>query len=131
VALLPGDAEVLHRSAIMLAMVGALRAAIARERNALALDPLSAEICMRLAYFLVADQQFSQARPLYEKALAIAPNSIRARYNLGNLEMLENRPVQALASFRQTELQVWRLTVRRGRNTLWGTLMQHSEFSSS
>jgi len=110
VALRPGDAEVLHRSAIVLAMVGDLRAAIARERNALALDPLSAEICMRLAFFLVADQQFAQARPLYEKALAIAPNSIRARYNFGNLEMLENRPVPALASFRQTEAQVWRLT---------------------
>jgi serine/threonine protein kinase/tetratricopeptide (TPR) repeat protein len=110
VALRPGDAEVLHRSAIMFAMVGDLRTAIARERNALALDPLSAEICMRLAFFLVADHQFAQARPLYEKALAIAPNSVRARYNLGNLEMLENRPVKALASFRQTETQVWRLT---------------------
>ena len=110
VALRPGDADVLHRSAVVLATVGNLRAAIARERNALALDPLSAEICMRLAFFLVADQQFAEARPLYEKALAIAPNSIRALYNLGNLDLLENRPVQALASFGQLETQVWRLT---------------------
>jgi TolB-like protein len=110
VALRPGDADVLHRSAVVLATVGNLRAAIARERNALALDPLSAEICMRLAFFLVADQQFALARPLYEKSLTIAPNSVRARYNLGNLDLLENRPVQALASFRQTEIQVWRLT---------------------
>ena len=42
-------------------------------------------------------------KPLYEKALAIAPNSIRALYNFGNLDLLENRPVQALASFRQLE----------------------------
>jgi serine/threonine protein kinase/Flp pilus assembly protein TadD len=109
VALRPGDADVLHQSAVVLATVGNLRAAIARERNALALDPQSAEICMRLAFFLVAEQQFAQARPLYEKALAIAPNSIRALYNLGNLDLLENRPVQALASFRQLELQEWRL----------------------
>jgi adenylate cyclase len=110
VALRPGDADVLHRSAVVLATVGNLRAAIARERNALALDPLSAEICMRLGFFLVADQQFAEARPLYEKALAIAPNSIRALYHLGNLDLLENRPVQALASFRQLETEVWRLT---------------------
>jgi serine/threonine protein kinase len=109
VALRPGDADVLHQSAVVLATVGNLRAAIARERNALALDPQSAEICMRLAFFLVAEQQFAQARPLYEKALAIAPNSIRALYNLGNLDLLENRPVQALASFRKLELKEWRL----------------------
>jgi serine/threonine protein kinase/Flp pilus assembly protein TadD len=110
VALRPGDADVLHRSAVVLATVGNLRAAIARERNALALDPLSAEICMRLGFFLAADQQFAEARPLYAKALAIAPNSIRALYHLGNLDLLENRPVQALASFRQLETEVWRLT---------------------
>jgi serine/threonine-protein kinase len=38
---------------------------------------------------------------LYEKALAIAPNSIRARYHLAELDLLENQPQQALAAFRQ------------------------------
>jgi tetratricopeptide (TPR) repeat protein len=47
-ALSPGDANVLHRSAILLAVLGKLPAAIAREEQALALDPLSAEICMSL-----------------------------------------------------------------------------------
>jgi tetratricopeptide (TPR) repeat protein len=79
-----------------------LPAAIAREEKALALDPLSEEICMRLAFFLVSNQQLAQARPLYEKALAIAPNSIRARYHLAELDLLENQPAQALAAFRQT-----------------------------
>jgi serine/threonine-protein kinase len=102
VALSPQDATVLHRSAVLLGIVGDLPAAIAREEKALALDPLSEEICRRLAFFLVADQQLAQARPLYEKALAIAPNSDRARYSLGVLELLENRPAQALAAFRQT-----------------------------
>ena len=59
---------------------------------------------MRLAFFLAADQQFAQARPLYEKALVIAPNSIRARYNLGSLELLENQPERALAIFRQVDV---------------------------
>jgi len=49
VALSPGDANILHRSAILLAVLGKLPLAIAREQQALALDPLSAEICMRLA----------------------------------------------------------------------------------
>jgi TolB-like protein/DNA-binding winged helix-turn-helix (wHTH) protein len=102
VALSPGDAWVLHRSAVLLAVLGKLPEAIAREEQALELDPLSEEICMRLAFFLVANEQLGQARPLYEKALAIAPNSTRARYHLGELELLEHQPERALASFRQT-----------------------------
>jgi adenylate cyclase len=102
VALSPGDASVLHRSAVLLAVLGDLPAAIAREEKALALDPLSAEISMRLGFFLVANQQLAQARPLYEKALAIAPNSVRARAHLAELDLLENQPEQALAAFRQT-----------------------------
>jgi TolB-like protein len=101
VALGPGDAWVLHRSAVLLGVLGKLSEAIAREEQALALDPLSEEICRRLAFFLVANQQLAQARPLYEKALVIAPNSIRARYNLGELELLENQPERALAIYRQ------------------------------
>jgi serine/threonine protein kinase/TolB-like protein/Tfp pilus assembly protein PilF len=103
VTLGPRDADVLHRSAVLLAILGKLPAAIAREEQALALDPLSAEISMRLGFFLVADQQLARARPLYARALAIAPNSIRARSNLGDLELLENRPDQALAAFRKNE----------------------------
>jgi TolB-like protein/Flp pilus assembly protein TadD len=103
VALSPRDADVLHRSAVLLAILGKLPAAIAREEQALALDPLSAEICMRFGFFLVADQQLARARPLYERALAIAPNSIRARNNLGDLELFENRPEEALAVFRKIE----------------------------
>jgi TolB-like protein/DNA-binding winged helix-turn-helix (wHTH) protein len=109
VALSPHDALVLHRSAVVLAVLGDLPAAIAREEQALALDPLSEEICRRLGYFLVANQQFAQARPLYEKALVIAPNSDRARYNLGDLDLLENEPEQALAAFRQTRIEEFRL----------------------
>jgi len=105
VALSPGDADVLHRSAVLLAVLGKLPAAIAREEQALALDPLSAEIRMRLAFFLVANQQLAQARPLYERALVIAPNSDRARFNLGELELLENQPERALADNRQTRLE--------------------------
>jgi serine/threonine protein kinase/TolB-like protein len=102
-AISPGDANNLHRSAILLAVLGKLPEAIATEERALALDPLSAEIGMRLAYFFVANQQLAQARPLYEKALAIAPNSDLARFHLGELALLENQPEQALAVFRQSE----------------------------
>jgi TolB-like protein/Flp pilus assembly protein TadD len=112
VALSPRDADVLHRSAVLLAILGKLPAAIAREEQAVALDPLSAEICMRLGFFLVADQQLARARPLYERALAIAPNSIRARSNLGDLELFENRPEQALTAFRKTESEDFSLAGR-------------------
>ena len=103
VALSPGDASVLHRSAVLLAVLGDLPAAIARDEKALALDPLSAEISMRLGFFLVSNQQLAQARPLYEKALAIAPNSTRALAHLAELSLLENQPERALADFRQME----------------------------
>jgi len=109
-ALSPGDANVLHRSAILLGVLGKLPVAIAREEQALALDPLSAEICMRLAFFLVANQQLAQARPFYEKALVIAPSSDRALFNLGELELLEHQPERALALFRRTPLPPFSLT---------------------
>jgi TolB-like protein/Flp pilus assembly protein TadD len=109
VALSPRDADVLHRSAVLLAILGKLPAAIAREEQALALDPLSAEICMRLGFFLVADHQLARARPLYERALAIAPNSTRARYHLGELELLEHQPERALATFRETKNEYFSL----------------------
>jgi DNA-binding response OmpR family regulator/TolB-like protein/predicted Zn-dependent protease len=110
VALNPGDANVLHRSAVLLAVLGKLPEAIAREEQALALDPLSGEICMRLGFFLAANRQFAQARPLYEKALAIAPNSTLARYHLAELELLEHQPERALAIFRQTGDEDFNLT---------------------
>jgi TolB-like protein len=100
----PGDASTLHRSGILLAVLGKLPEAIAREEQALALDPLSAEICMRLAFFLANNQQLAQARALYDKALVIAPNSNRALFNLGELELLENHPERALALFRKISL---------------------------
>ena len=109
VALSPGDALVLHRSAVLLGVLGQLPAAIAREEQALALDPLSEEISRRLGFFFVANQQFAQAQPLYEKALAIAPNSAHARYNQGLLYLLENQPQQALSAFRQTSVEVYSL----------------------
>jgi adenylate cyclase len=109
VALNPNDATVLHRSAVLLAVFGKLPEAIAREEKALSLDPLSEEICRRLGFFLVANQQLAQARPLYEKALVIAPSSWHARFNLGELELLENRPEQALSEFQQMEYPSSRL----------------------
>jgi TolB-like protein len=110
VGLSPGDAMVLHRSAVLLGVLGDLPAAIAREQQALALNPLSEEICRRLAFFFQANQQFAQARTLYEKALVIAPNSAHARFNLGELSLLENQPELALARFRQTGLEVYSLS---------------------
>jgi TolB-like protein/DNA-binding winged helix-turn-helix (wHTH) protein/Tfp pilus assembly protein PilF len=109
VALNPSDATVLHRSAVLLAVFGRLPEAIAREEKALSLDPLAEELCRRLGFFLVANQQFAQARPLYEKALVIAPHSFHAQFNLGELELLENRLEQALAVFRQMEDEADRL----------------------
>jgi TolB-like protein/DNA-binding winged helix-turn-helix (wHTH) protein len=109
VALNPSDATVLHRSAILLAVFGRLPEAIAREEKASALDPLSEEICRRLGFFFAANQQFARARPLYEKALVIAPHSFHAQYNLGELELSENRLEQALLMFQQTEDEADRL----------------------
>ncbi len=109
VALNSGDANVLHRAAVVLAVLGDLPAAIDREQQALALDPLSSEICMRLAFFYTHAGRWAEARPLYEKALAIAPNSVRAHYNLGDLELFENHAAAALAEYRKTEFESWKL----------------------
>ena len=110
VVLDPNDATVLHRSAVLLGVFGKLPEAIAREQKAMSLDPLSEEICRRLGFFFASDQQLTEARPLYEKALVIAPNSYHARFNLGELELLEHQPEKALFDFQQTDDERFRLT---------------------
>ena len=102
VALNPGDADAWHRSAVLLGVFGDLPAAIDSEQRAVALDPLSAEICMRLGFFHAEAGHTAEARAWYAKALAIAPQSIRAHFNLGDLELFENRPEAALTAYRQT-----------------------------
>jgi TolB-like protein/DNA-binding winged helix-turn-helix (wHTH) protein/Flp pilus assembly protein TadD len=109
VALNPNDATVLHRSAVMLAVFGKLAEATNREQKALSLDPLSEEICRRLGFFFAANQQLAEARPLYEKALVIAPSSYHARFNLGELELLEKQPEKALSDFQLTDDHLFRL----------------------
>ena len=105
----PQDALVLHRSAILLGILGNVPEAIAREEQALALDPLSEEICRRLGFFFAANRQFEQARSFYVKALAIAPGSDRARFSLGNLELLTQHPEQARVTFNQIAIEAFRL----------------------
>jgi tetratricopeptide (TPR) repeat protein len=109
VALNPNDATVLHRSAVLLGVFGKLSEAIVREEKASSLDPLSEEICRRLGFFFAANEQLAEARPLYEKALVIAPSSYHARFNLGELELLEHQPEKALTDFRQTGYDSFRL----------------------
>jgi len=67
-------------SAIMLAMVGALRAAIARERNApRAVSRFLREICMRLAYFLVCRSAVLTGSTVVREGACDCSDSIRAR----------------------------------------------------
>ena len=62
---------------------------------------------MRLGFFHAEAGHTAEARAWYAKALAIAPQSIRAHFNLGDLELFENRPEAALAAYRQTEDQAF------------------------
>jgi tetratricopeptide (TPR) repeat protein len=82
-----------------------LPAAIAREQQALELDPLSEELGRRLGFFLVANRELPRAWPQYEKALAIAPASDRARFNLADFELLDGDAARALDSYDKVAIE--------------------------
>ena len=86
VVLNPNDANVLHRSALMLAFLASVRGHCQRAAGSSRQTPLSTEICMRLAFFLVANHQLVEARVLYEAGCCDKVlNSVRAHFHLGEL----------------------------------------------
>jgi serine/threonine protein kinase/tetratricopeptide (TPR) repeat protein len=97
-ALAPGDANALSGYGQLLSIVGRGPEAVEALKKASALDPLSAHTAYFLGRTYISLGDYKAARATLEKATALAPQHVMARY-WGFLELLEGKPAKALATF--------------------------------
>jgi tetratricopeptide (TPR) repeat protein len=83
--------------------LGRLPEAIAAAKKATEFDPLSSTAWMVLSGALTANRQFAAAHEAILRALEIEPESTYALSHLGVLELLEGKPIEALATFRKAD----------------------------
>jgi len=81
---------------------GQLDAAIDEARAALALDPLSGIFSYWLARFLYFARRYDEAREEATRAAELDPTSFRPLLVLGLCHLMEERPEDAVASFRRS-----------------------------
>jgi serine/threonine protein kinase len=118
-----GDITAQRRYAWLLASVGRLPEAIAAAKNATRLDPLSHSAWQYLGYYLLGNREFPAAREAIGRALEIHPENSFALKDLGILQLLERDAQEALATFRQNKLEIFRLAgVAMAEHTLGQTI---------
>ena len=71
-------------------------------RSVLSTEPRNAELLQFVAMLCQTQDKFADAAALCTKAVAIAPNSAEAHYNLGTALMKQGRSEQAIASFEKS-----------------------------
>ena len=71
-------------------------------RGVLSAEPRNAQLLQFVAMLCQIQHKFADAAVLCEKAVAIAPNSADAHYNLGTALMKQGRSEQAVASFEKS-----------------------------
>jgi TolB-like protein/DNA-binding winged helix-turn-helix (wHTH) protein/Tfp pilus assembly protein PilF len=105
----PSDSEVQHRYAFLLANLGRLPEAIAAQRKAIELDPLSSHAWENLGRYQMFNKDFAAADEAMRHALEIQPDSPFGLHHLGALQLLEGNAPQALATFHKVDDEAFRL----------------------
>jgi len=112
-ALSPGDAANRKDYAEVLATLGRLRGAIAEDRKAVEMDPLSGRIWNSLGRFYNGSSQPDLARGALERALEIIPGSFSSPYHLATSYLVDRQPEAALAALQRYRVEgpVWELGI--------------------
>jgi tetratricopeptide (TPR) repeat protein len=105
----PSDSEVQHRYAFLLANLGRLPEAIAAQKKAIELDPLSSHAWENLGRYQMFNRDFAGADEAMRHALEIQPDSPFGLHHLGALQLLEGKAAQALATFYKVDDEAFRL----------------------
>jgi TolB-like protein/DNA-binding winged helix-turn-helix (wHTH) protein/Flp pilus assembly protein TadD len=105
----PSDSEVQHRYAFLLANLGRLSEAIAAQRKAIELDPLSSHAWENLGRYQMFNKDFAGADEAMRHALEIQPDSPFGLQHLGALQLLEGNAAQAVATFHKVDDEAFRL----------------------
>lgn len=100
-ALDPGDATIARRYGLLQAIMGQLPAAIATTLKVIDTDPLSMFAWSNLGSYYNANGQLKEARQTLTRALEISTHAQHAHNYLGQTELLEGHPAEALAHYRQ------------------------------
>ncbi len=100
-ALEPQNSVVLLGASSLAASLGRFDEAVALNRRAVEVDPLSVMARISMGFHAYYDGQLDLAADAYQKALAISPTDSQARYLLGLVLLKRAQPQQALAEFQK------------------------------
>jgi len=109
-ALDPGNSRVQESYGNLLADLGRLPEAIAADKKAIELDSLSSFTWEQLAWHLIEEGQLAAAHDATERGLEISPDNRFGLYNLGRVQLLEGKVLEATATFRKVSADVFGLT---------------------
>ncbi len=107
--LAPGNADVLHAVAGAYSAIGNLSEAIALDRRAVALDPLSVPALRNLASHAYEAGDLAAAEEALARALELGPENGFLPYGLGLVRLAQGRAADALASFEKVPVDYYRL----------------------
>jgi serine/threonine protein kinase len=104
----PGDSAAQRGYGTLLAVLGRLPEAIVAQRKEAELDPLAGDVWNSLGEFLTANGEYAAAHQALARALEINPESKLWLPTLVELELVEGRASQALATTQQITDPGWR-----------------------
>jgi serine/threonine-protein kinase len=121
-ALGPADARAQRAHGYVLLENGRAREGLSSFRKAIELDPLDGETWFGLAAAHLELGDKASARTALERAREVTPDTPLVGFALGQLSLLEGKPVAALSVFEQEPVESWRtLGAALARHTLGQT----------
>ena len=108
--LAPENPEALLAAGVLARIRGQLPEAIAFGRRAVALDPLSVDGHQQLSRTLIAAGQLDAAEDSNRTATDLNPATGMLRARLGTIRLMQGRPEEALAAYREELLEYARLS---------------------
>ena len=103
----PGSASVLRFRSFLAHSHGRLNEAIAFHEQALAIDPLLASSHSYLAFLLYSAGDYNKAEASARRALELNPQKTYDHFTLGEIQVAQGRPQQALVELQQEPAPFW------------------------
>jgi TolB-like protein/Flp pilus assembly protein TadD len=97
----PSDPFVLRRYAQLLYSLGRLQESVTTARKVTEIDPFSAAAWRTLSEALYTNSELRAAREAARRSLAVDPANPQTINDLGTIELLDQRPAEALAAFQR------------------------------
>jgi tetratricopeptide (TPR) repeat protein len=108
-ALAPGNADVVHAVAGALGSLGKLDEALALDRRAAELDPLSVSALRNWGAHAYQAGKLKEAEDVLQRALELGPQNGFLPYGLGLVRLAQGRPLEARAQFEKVPVPYYRL----------------------